>query len=321
MRIPKPTPPRPILFTGSLCLLATLWFGLSVAAQDFPVKIDPEPAKKKEPERTPAPVVVVPEKKDPPPVIDEAEVLKLNPGKIYLWYAGVEDDAPLRGQTENEDEYRAFNHALAFASKQSLEAMGRQSLKGITFADLFGKVRQDYLRELVRVEGRLARINKVNLREDSFLAQAEKIKHYYEGWVFVKNDIHPVCVVFTELPEGVSVGEHLTWWVTFDGYFLKLMHYESGELKENGRNVWRKAPLLIGRQPVVLSSGPALAGESSDISFISFILGFVLLLLVLGLGFSWWFRREDRAVQEQLSQIRKNPFEDGTRPESAAPER
>ncbi|MGR5411094.1 hypothetical protein ACP3VV_20065, partial [Vibrio sp. PNB22_8_2] len=57
-------------------------------------------------------------------------------------------------------------------------------------------------------------------------------------------------ILFTELPEGIRPGRKLeNTWVSFDGYYFKLIRYETAEEVAKGKFQWRRAPLLIGHRP------------------------------------------------------------------------
>jgi hypothetical protein len=63
----------------------------------------------------------------------------------------------------------------------------------------------------------------------------------YEAWVFTPDgQNNPYVCVFEEAPKGFPVGPNVSERVVFNGYFLKLMRYEAGDVP-------RAAPLLVGR--------------------------------------------------------------------------
>src|SRR6516165_12000754 len=63
----------------------------------------------------------------------------------------------------------------------------------------------------------------------------------YEAWV-VTPDARRVtyCCVFEEPPAGFPLGTSVSERVVFNGYFLKIMKYEAGDLT-------RGAPVLVGK--------------------------------------------------------------------------
>ncbi len=72
-------------------------------------------------------------------------------------------------------------------------------------------------------------------------SESSKSGWIYEIWIsepeLRKN---PFVCVGEEVPKGFPIGRNLSEQVTFDGYFLKLMRYEAGDVP-------RAAPMLIGR--------------------------------------------------------------------------
>jgi hypothetical protein len=63
----------------------------------------------------------------------------------------------------------------------------------------------------------------------------------YEAWVFTTDSqSYPYVCVFEEAPKGFPVGAGLSERVVFNGYFLKLMRYQAGDVP-------RAAPVLVGR--------------------------------------------------------------------------
>jgi len=242
----------------------------------------------------------------PPPEPTEAERVKLDTDPL-LGFRNIEDDAPLRSADQNEDEHRAYNYTLAHAHKIPVEVLARHS-EPVRFANLVKPIRQDYLRELIHVEGRLARLSE--MRATKFLQETEKVQKLYEGWLFPHDEEFPVSIVFTELPEGLKPGHKLeNVFVSFDGYFFKLMHYETGEKIAPNRYERRKAPLLLGHSPRLLPAPQ----EESGMSFadlVPLIIALVLGVVGVAVGLTLWFRRGDRAVRDTLAQTQStNPFQ------------
>ena len=95
------------------------------------------------------------------------------------------------------------------------------------------------------------------------------MKTLYEGWIF--DDLYianPFCVLFTELPPGLHVGEKLEYRVGFDGYFFKRYRYKDGQ------GTVRDCPLFIGR---TLAVQPAPNSDRIDL----------VLRQCVSAGFSW----------------------------------
>jgi hypothetical protein len=242
----------------------------------------------------------------PPPEPTEAERVKLDTDAL-LGFRHIEDDAPLRTADQNEDEHRAYNYTLAHAHKIPVEVLARHS-EPVRFASLVKPIHQDYLRELIHVEGRLARLSE--MKATKFLQETEKVQKLYEGWLFPHDEEFPVCIVFTELPKGLKLGHKLeNVWVSFDGYFFKLMHYETGEKIAPNKYEWRKAPLLLGHSPQLQPPPKQETGMSFG-DLVPLIIALLLGVVGVALGLTLWFRRGDRAVRDTLAQAQStNPFQ------------
>src|SRR5262249_38607253 len=121
---------------------------------------------------------------------------------------------------------------------------------------------------------------------------------------------HLICVLFTELPQGIQVGENLSYRVGFDGYYFKLMAYSSQEKDEKGQPVWRVAPLLIGRG-IQLRESEAWMWSLQN-GFLPMILVVIALIAISALGLTLWFRRGDQKIRARMHEAltKQNPFED-----------
>src|SRR5207302_5396320 len=126
---------------------------------------------------------------------------------------------------------------LVLARKTSERALARGARRDVTYAHLWeepGKHRG----QIIHVEGRLRRLRKFDA---SRIAVKEGVPVLYEAWVFEEQYYHnPYCVIVSELPRGLRVGDKLDDRAGFDGYFFKRYRYQAGDTV-------RDAPLLIGR--------------------------------------------------------------------------
>jgi hypothetical protein len=225
-------------------------------------------------------------------------------------FKGIKDDARIAKGDENWQEAVAWNRVLLHArrfSPEELEANARTDLK---FADLFESVRKDYKLQLIQFEGRLLMVRKM---EPSQKLRAAGLTAAYEGWIAPKDEPrgNPICAIFTDPPpEGMELGR-VNKWVTFAGYSFKLLHYESGELRQDdpSRHVTKKAPLLIGRA-IVLRPDPEAGSPVTWGAFWNVALGSLALLVVIAGGITWWFRRGDKRAQTEIETHRvRNPFQ------------
>ena len=93
----------------------------------------------------------------------------------------------------------------------------------------------------------------------------------YEVWI-VDPDLtkNPFVCVSEEVPQGFPIGKNLSEQVSFDGFFLKLMRYEAGDVP-------RAAPMLVGR--IVWKPRPGGAVSSSNQTTYWMIGGLCLMFL------------------------------------------
>ncbi len=134
----------------------------------------------------------------------------------------------------------------------------------------------------------------------------------YEGWLIPQNEPrgNPVCIVFTDLPEGIEAGGRVNYWVSFAGYYFKLMRYESAErdADDPSRFVVKRAPLLLGRG-VLLRPDPEAPSPVSWTAFSTAATASVIGMVLIALGLTWWYRRDDRRIRDEIAQQQRNPFE------------
>src|SRR5262249_41361639 len=152
----------------------------------------------------------------------------------------------------------------------------------------------------IPLEGRLARLRKLDV--DRFL-KLRGVKQLYEGWVFgTTYAANPWCIVFTELPPGMKVGEDVDYRVAFNGYFFKKYRYRAAK----GDYF---TPLLVGRT-VRLTRKPAAPSQASAFaeSFVVGITGLIAGTVVLVGGLAWWFRRGDRRLHRRLAEVHGQPL-------------
>ena len=236
----------------------------------------------------------------------EEERVRLD--RDYDLFKYIEDDAPIayRGQKILDpkkdyaatQELKAYDYVLAFASKQKPELLAKYAARDVPYPSLFKGNRLDYLRELMHFEGRLALL--IPVRATEGLRTLEKIDKLYEAWIYPKGHSEPLCLMVSELPEGVKPGEDININVAFDAYLFKLFHYESRGDKagEAGKKQWRRAPLFLGKtfenKGSALDTGPTY----TDNMLLTIVLSlFAVAGTVVLLG--WWLKRGGRYVEEE----------------------
>lgn len=233
----------------------------------------------------------------------------------------VRDDHRMQTRAENWEEYAAWARVALHARKFPTAELERAARRDLGFADLFREHRLDHQLELVYVEGRL-----ISLRRDTSpppqLAKAG-VSEWYEGWLVPKDEAasgHPVCIAITELPDGLepqpaAKGQPLmNRWVGFAGYSFKLMRYESREPSKDkpAENVWKRAPLLIGRSVTLLEDPAADLRETVRYGFVVPMVGLLAAVVAVALGLGWYFRRGDRRVKAEVDARTRNPFGEPT---------
>jgi hypothetical protein len=228
----------------------------------------------------------------------------------------IQDDAPIARTAANWEEAAAWDRVVRHArqfSPAELEAAARRDL---TFADLFEPGRASYRLDLIYLEGRLLRVKAVPVGDR---LKAAGVPTLYEAWLVPKGEPrgNPVCLIVSELPPGLEptpAGELTSRWVGFAGYYFKLLRYESAEAdpKNPAKNVWKRAPLLIGRT-VTPRDGGEPDGPGTWVGwFAPLLAGGLALVGGAGLALAWWFRRGDRAARAAVANARTgNPFEGG----------
>lgn len=231
--------------------------------------------------------------------------------RLDLEHLFVEDKKPIANWQSNSQEATAFVYVLGIAHKTSLDALAAGVNPTIAYVHMWEEPAK-HRGEVVHIEGTMTRL----LRYDPpSLSKKEGLAHLYEGWVFDSKHYgaNPTCLVFTELPEGLQVGEKIRQEVVFDGFFFKRYRYKAGD-------GWRDAPVVIGRSPRLKDASaagtleePLMHGTNMVLIFLSLVAG----TLFLGLGLAFWYRRGDRHIRDRISDLNHRSFVD---PSDAPPQ-
>ena len=290
---------RPTIIVGLVCaLMGILMLGMVSAQAPTP---HPEPGPIPKPTANdPAPAPVAP---------DPCDKCKIDTDRIH--FAGVDDDAPVRSEEQNKQEYEAYNEVLLQTRRFTLDELKACANKDLTFGDLLRPIRKDFQFKPVMFEGRLKRL--VRLEPTRPLAAAG-VQNLYEGWVFPRDGADPMCVLITELPEGLETSREYpnSIPVKVVGYSFKVIRYEAEEWdpKDSTRHRIRRAPLIMARSLILIPVAPADGGELWRNGFVPGILGLIGAISVVVLGLTLWFRRGDRRLRQELSEVRsRNPFD------------
>ena len=113
-----------------------------------------------------------------------------------------------------------------------------------------------------------------------FESKLSKTGWLYEAWIVAPDaPKFPYTCVFEEAPEGFPLGADVSERVVFNGYFLKIMKYQAGD-------VARGAPVLVGQigwaPAAAPAGGGAPAAESNRLLYWSLVVLGVMFLMSLG---------------------------------------
>ncbi len=210
----------------------------------------------------------------------------------------VKDSLPV----QSGEEGLAYCEALVKAHQTSQQAFAKSATRKLTFGNLFNEP-QLHRGKVVHWEGRLKRLTRYEPPGETKL---DGVKDRYEGWIFDPDNYgaHPVCVIFTVLPDGLEPGDKLDVRVSFDGYFFKKYRYQAAD-------VLRDSPLLIGHT-IIVKQAPV-KSDSEEGGFFSGIMAVTFLAVLGGVFFlafllTLWYRRSDRVVQARLINAQASTF-------------
>jgi hypothetical protein len=218
---------------------------------------------------------------------------------------GVQDKTRTPTPKSNLEEFWGYCETIVLASRIESRAFARSARENreATFAHVFNDPDQ-YRGKVVHVEGRLARLRRWEAPE---YVKQRGVANLYEAWIFdVTQGTNPWCVIFTDLPPGLEVGEKMNIPVTADGYFFKKYRYTAA--KDD-----RYTPLVIART-LHLENSPSASTGAFSAQFLVLlglmIGGAVVLIGALVFGLSWWFRRADHRHRSLLASARAEAFPD-----------
>lgn len=142
----------------------------------------------------------------------------------------------------------AYAYLLEKARSQSAGDLARQSRRDIVLTHLWERP------ELYR--GVPVHLLGTAMRTLRFESKLSKTGWLYEAWVSTPDARRVLyCCVFEDPPEGLPIGPDVSERVVFNGYFLKIMKYEAGD-------VTRGAPVLVGK--IGWDPGAAAPGENGN---------------------------------------------------------
>lgn len=242
----------------------------------------------------------------PEPPVDPRAKYLIDKERLYL--KQVKDLVPIQSEDQSQGEFNAYNDIVLFARQfptDELVANANEMLYG----DLFTFSRKEYRFDLIKFEGRLKRVLK--LPPNGPLKNAG-IQELYEAWVYPGVSADPVCILLSELPDGLqpSVEYSPAHRVTVAGYYFKVIKYESAQKskKNPDRNMLRVAPFIIGHSLVLKEPLNSSARKDWTLNFLPIFLGLIGFISLTTLGLTWWFRKGDQAAKEVIERQKQNPF-------------
>ncbi len=127
----------------------------------------------------------------------------------------------------------AYAYLLEKARERSPAELAQESRRDVFLTHLWERP------ELYR--GVPVHIQGTALRVVRFESKLSKTGWLYEAWIVTADARkYPYDCVFEEAPEGFPIGTDVSERVVFNGYFMKIMKYQAGD-------VTRGAPVLIGK--------------------------------------------------------------------------
>ncbi len=283
-----------------LVVSVALGLALPAAGQDLtpPTPNDPEPAAR------PAPL--------PTDVTFKSDLL----GRV------VDEEGMLPARWQNREEVLAYERLLLHARQFAPEVTAKAARRDLRLPLLLGPDKARYRGVLVHLDGSLRMLEQME-PSSGLVGMAEGLTHVYRGWLALdgyKDDLGPVlCAVdFTELPPGVKPAASLSVPVGVDGFFFKVMKYQTREPAPEGVSdrtpdgkVHRLAPLFVARTVRPRAAAAAGASESLWRTPAAVVAGTILLIAAAAgawLAVSWWLRREDAHVRARLQRLRPGAF-------------
>lgn len=246
------------------------------------------------------------EEQPAPKVADPAEKYRLDTTRFM--FSQVEPDSRIRSEDRNPDEYRAYNYVLMHADSFPTSELLEHARRDVTFRDLLSEHREEFQFQLIRFEGRLKRMKRIEATAE---LKDAGIEFLYEAWVFPLLGTEPICIVVTEPPAGLepeSIYQPAKV-VTIPGYYFKALRYDAEERVEGEpqKNVVRRAPLLLGHS---FELHPEPQGVDSSVDLMV-ILAIIAGILVVVFAYIWWVRKGDREIKNEVrAQLAPNPFDD-----------
>lgn len=237
------------------------------------------------------------------PIQKAEQAPKDDPQQIPLEFCrDITDDTDFEGIDERSPEYLAYSYFFLYARQFDLQTLKLAATRDLSYAHLYSNERKLHRGKLIHFSGELQMLRQYDA---TLHLKSRGIEQIYEGWLWLPEQAHFVCVMFSELPEGLKPAERMDRNASFDGYFFKRYSYTAKpDEKGNKRSLY--APLLIGK---TIQLGPASRSGSMFSEFLTVLVGCIAALIVLALVMSYLYRQGDARVKSQVQlEGPKNPF-------------
>jgi|GEM_PF-2515609 len=277
---------------GALIVLGALWLANTPSSVAW---AQPQPTGKS--------LTEVPPEKVPEPKQRPEDAYKFDKNHLYL--NSVTDFGDPKTQADQINQVQAYCDLVMHARKFPQNELEQHAVV-VPWKLLMVAERESYRYELLKFEGQLFRV----LKFDAPAQLANQgVSTLYEAWLFTEKEEHAICLIFSELPEGLTISKQYEppKPAIITGYYFRSNSYTSEKKNEKTeRNEVRRAPYMIGRSITYTETSRRDASSFVD-GFLPGILISVALLSALVLGLVWWFRSSDRAGKAAIRRRRENP--------------
>jgi len=179
-----------------------------------------------------------------------ADLPPLPPPEDSPVFEAVRDREPISFR-----ETAAYRELLERVRSTPAEELQRAAREDIVFSDLLERPER-YRGLPIKRQGTARRILRLEDIPETLAPEGA----LYEAWTYTSDSRgYPYVFVFEDPPEGLPAGDDVRAFVTFQGYFLKLLAYSAADKP-------RVAPMLIGRlqyvpeaEPEPIAPGPSSA--------------------------------------------------------------
>jgi hypothetical protein len=233
----------------------------------------------------------------------------------------VDGENMLPARWQNREEVLAYETLVLHARQFDDAALAKSARRGLNLRVLLGPDKAQHRGQLIHLEGSLRLLEPMELSA-GLTGMADGLTNVYRGWIALdgyKDDLGPVlCAVdFTEIPAGLTPANAPDRHVSVDGYFFKVMKYDTREPHPGGVSeqapdgkVARLALLFVAK--TVQAKAPPTTASSPVWEIPAVAVGGAILLVAVAVGawlaISWWMRREDARVRARLQQLRPGAF-------------